>query len=114
MQSTLAAARQHENPHRPDAAVDWYGFALAFKGVALGGVEVVVFVVTFGASQRNIPLAVVAAGLAVIAVGSAGVVLRAPLTRVPKNLTKFVVAVLLTAFGMFWSARGRRRALAGR
>jgi uncharacterized membrane protein len=62
--------------------------------------------VTFGASQHNIPLAVVAAGLAVIAVGIAGAMLRVPLTRVPKNLMKFVVGVLLTAFGMFWSAEG--------
>jgi uncharacterized membrane protein len=105
LQSALAAAR-HENPHRAGGVVDWYGFTLAFKGVALEGVEVVVFVVTFGASQHNIPLAVVAAGLAVIAVGVAGVMLRAPLTRVPKNLMKFVVGVLLTAFGMFWSAEG--------
>ena len=105
LQNTLAAAR-HENPHRAGGGVDWYGFTLAFKGVALEGVEVVVFVVTFGASQHDIPLAVVAAGLAVIAVGSAGVVLCAPLTRVPKNLMKFVVGVLLTAFGMFWSAEG--------
>jgi uncharacterized membrane protein len=105
LQNTLAAAR-HENPHRAGGVVDWYGFTLAFKGVALEGVEVVVFVVTFGASQHDIPLAVVAAGLAVIAVGSAGVVLCAPLTRVPKNLMKFVVGVLLTAFGMFWSAEG--------
>jgi uncharacterized membrane protein len=105
LESTLAAAR-HVNPHRAGGVVDWYGFTLAFKGVALEGVEVVVFVVTFGASQHNIPLAVVAAGLAVIAVGIAGAMLRAPLTRVPKNLMKFVVGVLLTAFGMFWSAEG--------
>jgi uncharacterized membrane protein len=103
LQCTLAAAR---HAYRADGVVDWYGFTLAFKGVALEGAEVVVFVVTFGASQHDIPLAVVAAGLAVIAVGSAGVVLRAPLTRVPKNLMKFVVGVLLTAFGMFWSAEG--------
>jgi uncharacterized membrane protein len=32
--------------------------------------------------------------------------LRAPLTRVPENIVKFVVGVLLTAFGLFWSAEG--------
>jgi uncharacterized membrane protein len=68
--------------------------------------EVVFIAVTFGANQHNIPLAAAAAGLAVILVGIAGMALRAPLTRVPKNLVKFVVGVLLTAFGLFWSAEG--------
>ena len=31
---------------------------------------------------------------------------RAPLARVPENSIKFVVGVMLTAFGLFWSAEG--------
>jgi uncharacterized membrane protein len=103
--STLAAARQ-ANTGRPGAVADWYGFTLAFKGVALEGLEVVFIVVTFGANQHNIPLAAAAAGLAVILVGIGGVALRAPLSRVPENLVKFVVGVVLTSFGLFWSAEG--------
>jgi uncharacterized membrane protein len=105
LKSTLAAAR-HANPQRPGAVADWYGFTLAFKGVALEGLEVAFIAVTFGANQHNIPLAAVAASLAVMVVGIAGLALRAPLTRVPKNVMKFVVGVLLTAFGLFWSAEG--------
>src|SRR5881275_1294949 len=36
----------------------------------------------------------------------AGVIVHAPLTRVPENTLKFGVGVMLTAFGMFWSAEG--------
>jgi uncharacterized membrane protein len=104
-ESTLVAARQ-ANTRPAGAVADWYGFALAFKGVALEGLEVVFIAVTFGASQHNIPLAAAAASVAVILVGIAGAALRAPLTRVPENPVKFIVGVLLTAFGLFWSAEG--------
>ncbi len=32
--------------------------------------------------------------------------LRAPLSRVPENNIKFVVGILLTAFGTFWGGEG--------
>jgi uncharacterized membrane protein len=51
-------------------------------------------------------LAAAAAVAAVVVVALAGVALRAPLARVPENTVKFVVGVLLTAFGLFWSAEG--------
>ncbi len=105
LRDTLAAAR-HANSQHPGAVADWYGFTLAFKGVVLEGLEVAFIVLTFGANQHNIPLAAMAASLAVIVVCIAGTALRAPLTRVPKNLVKFIVGVLLTAFGLFWSAEG--------
>ena len=86
--------------------VDGYGFTLAFKGVLLEGLEVVVIVLTFGASQRQLGLAVVAAACAVLIVAGAGVAIRAPLARVPENSLKFVVGIMLTAFGLFWGAEG--------
>ena len=36
----------------------------------------------------------------------AGLIVHAPLTRVPENTLKFGVGVMLTAFGIFWSAEG--------
>ena len=86
--------------------VDGYGFTLAFKGVLLEGLEVVVIVLTFGTSQRQLGLAVVAAACAVLIVAGAGVAIRAPLARVPENSLKFVVGIMLTAFGLFWGAEG--------
>ena len=86
--------------------VDGYGFTLAFKGVLLEGLEVVVIVLTFGASQRQLGLAAVAAACAVLLVAGIGAAVRAPLARVPENSLKFVVGIMLTAFGLFWGAEG--------
>jgi uncharacterized membrane protein len=85
---------------------DWYSFSLSFKGVVLEGLEVAFVVVTFGANQRNMPLAVVAAVVALLVVTIAGVAVRAPLSRVPENTMKFAVGVMLTSFGVFWGAEG--------
>ena len=86
--------------------VDGYGFTLAFKGVLLEGLEVVVIVLTFGAGQHDLGLAAVAAACAVLIVAVAGAAVRAPLARVPENTLKFVVGIMLTAFGLFWGAEG--------
>jgi len=86
--------------------LDWYAFTLCFKGVLLEGLEVAFIVVTFGASANNIGLATVGAGAALVVVLAAGVAVHAPLSRVPENTLKFVVGLLLTTFGTFWSVEG--------
>jgi uncharacterized membrane protein len=94
-------------PARQTALVpDWYGFTLSFKGVLLEGLEVVFIALTFGGNAHDIPLAAIAAGSAVLVVAAAGAAVRAPLARVPENTLKFVVGVMLTAFGTFWGAEG--------
>jgi uncharacterized membrane protein len=85
---------------------DGYAFTIAFKGVLLEGLEVAFIVLTFGASQHDIGLAAVAAGVAIAVVLAAGVAVRAPLARVPENDMKFAVGVMLTSFGVFWGAEG--------
>ena len=85
---------------------DAYSFTIAFKGVLLEGLEVVFIVITFGASQKDIGLAAAAAAVAVAVVVLAGVLVRAPLARVPENTMKFGVGVMLTSFGIFWGAEG--------
>src|ERR1700730_17926464 len=64
---------------------DWYGFTVAFKGVFLEGLEVAFIIVTFGGTQRNVGLAALAAGAALVVVLIAGILVHAPLTRVPEN-----------------------------
>ena len=86
--------------------IDPYAFTVSFKGVLLEGLEVAFIVVTFGSNQHNVPLAAVAAVAAVLAVVAAGVAAHAPLARVPENTLKFVVGIMLTAFGTFWGAEG--------
>jgi uncharacterized membrane protein len=100
------AAEARAHPPADGRAFDAYAFTLSFKGVFLEGLEVAFIVLTFGASQGNIPLAAVGAAAAVVTVTAVGFAVRGPLAKVPENTLKFVVGVLLTSFGMFWGAEG--------
>ena len=102
----VAAARAAGAPARRGQVNDWYAFTLAFKGVLLEGLEVVFIVLTFGANQKNIGAAVIGAAFAVVIVAGTGIAVRAPLAKVPENAMKFVVGIMLTAFGTFWGAEG--------
>jgi uncharacterized membrane protein len=88
------------------AGLDWYGFTLSFKGVLLEGLEVAFIVLTFGSTQGSIGLAALGAGIALVLVAVVGVLVRAPLARVPENTMKFAVGVMLTTFGTFWATEG--------
>ena len=88
------------------AGLDAYGFVLAFKGVLLEGLEVAFIVLTFGSTQGSIPLAAAGAAAALAAVVGVGLLVRAPLARVPENTVKFAVGTMLTTFGIFWSTEG--------
>jgi uncharacterized membrane protein len=101
----LSRVRAEGLQHRGGVA-DWYAFTLAFKGVLLEGLEVVFIVLTFGANAHDVPLAALAAAVAVVGVILLGVAVRAPLARAPENAMKFVVGIMLTAFGVFWGAEG--------
>ncbi len=104
--TTVAEARSAAPGERHGFVGDWYAFTLSFKGVTLEGLEVAFIAVTFGGNQHNMALAALAAFTAVVVVTAAGVAIRAPLARVPENSMKFMVGVMLTAFGMYWSAEG--------
>ncbi len=78
---------------------------IAFKGVLLEGLEVWLLVVAMGHSL-DWTQSVSAAVLALLLVIVVGLALRAPLTAVPENTLKFLVASALLAFGSFWSMAG--------
>jgi uncharacterized membrane protein len=108
-----AAAFEKERAEAGEASrggpstLDWYSFTVSFKGVFLEGLEVAFIVITFGAAQHNgVATAAAAAAAAFVIVLGAGVLVRAPLSRVPENTLKFTVGLLLTTFGTFWSAEG--------
>ena len=100
------ATASGQSRRRVGLVPDWYGFTLSFKGVLLEGLEVVFIVLTFGSNQHNVGLATIAAVCAVAVVAIAGAAVRSPLSRVPENTLKFVVGIMLTAFGVFWGAEG--------
>ena len=88
------------------AGLDWYSFTVAFKGVLLEGLEVVVHRDRVRERAGAAGLAVAGAAAALVVVVVAGVAARGPLSRVPENTIKFAVGLLLTTFGCFWAAEG--------
>ncbi len=91
-----------------------FGIVLAYKSVLLEGLEVAFIVITFGSSATSnvcnqtcgIGSAAIGAAIAGVLVILAGVLVRAPLTKVPENSLKFVVGIMLTSFGTFWAGEG--------
>ncbi|MEO8286161.1 MAG: hypothetical protein ABI670_06960 [Chloroflexota bacterium] len=88
------------------AVMDWTAFTVSFKGVLLEGLEVVFIVITFGLSARDISPALFGAIAAAVLVTLVALLVHKPLTRVPENTLKFVVGIMLTAFGTFWAGEG--------
>ncbi|MGZ3528626.1 MAG: COG4280 domain-containing protein [Vulcanimicrobiaceae bacterium] len=93
--------------HIKDRDARRVGFATAFNGVLLEGLEVAVIVITFAAAYSGALIwgtggALAAALLVVLA----AIVLRKPFARVPENLMGYVVGIMLLSFGTFWSGEG--------
>jgi uncharacterized membrane protein len=99
-------AHAGEAPTDERAGLDWYAFTIAFKGVFLEGLEVAFIVITFGGAKHAVGWAALGAAAAVVVVAIVGLVVHAPLSRVPENSLKFAVGVMLTGFGTFWGGEG--------
>jgi len=97
----LASAGAGEGPRR-----DALGFVVAFKGVFLEGMEVVLIVLSLGSSAHRLGLAAIAAAAAVVVVGALGAVVARQLSEVPENTMKMGVGIMLTSFGAFWVGEG--------
>jgi Ca2+/H+ antiporter, TMEM165/GDT1 family len=98
--------RLREEALRRESRLDWLAGATACKAVVIEGVEVVFIVIAVGAGRGLLvpaSLGALAACALVLAVGAA---LRQPLTRVPENMLKFCVGIMLSAFGLFWFGEG--------
>ncbi len=91
---------------RADRRADFLAGTAAFKAVLLEGVEVVFIVIATGARPGMLPYASLGALIACIAVLVIGLLVHKPLSSVPENTLKFIVGLLLTAFGIFWMGEG--------
>ena len=92
---------------RSPATWDKIAFAAAFNITMLEGTEVVFIVIAIGAGHTGMLLpASLGAVAALLVVTALGLILHRPLARVPENTLKFVVGVLLSAFGTFWVGEG--------
>ena len=91
------------------AARGWdpVAFGAAFQITMLEGAEVVFIVIAMGAGARGLLMpAGLGAFAALLLVVALGFVVQRPLARIPENSLKFVVGVLLSAFGTFWVGEG--------
>ncbi|MBB3590708.1 putative membrane protein [Rhizobium sp. BK529] len=89
-----------------DRRADFLAGTAAFKAVLLEGVEVVFIVIATGARPGMLPFAAIGALIACIAVLAIGMLVHKPLSSVPENTLKFIVGLMLTAFGIFWVGEG--------
>ena len=99
-------AELREDEGRRSKSLNWIAGVTALKAVLLEGLEVVFIVVAVGAGRGLLVPASLGALAACALVLTAGVLVHRPLSRVPENLLKFGVGVMLSAFGVFWTGEG--------
>jgi len=84
--------------------LDPFGVLLSYKSVLLEGLEVAFIVISFGSGgSSGIGAAAIGAAAAGVLVILVGALVRDPLQRIPENTLKFLVGIMLTTFGTFWS-----------
>jgi uncharacterized membrane protein len=79
----------------------------SFKITMLEGIEVVFIVIAVGAAGQGLLVpASIGALAALLVVVALGIALHRPVAMIPENKLKFLVGVLLSAFGTFWVGEG--------
>ncbi|TIP13932.1 MAG: COG4280 domain-containing protein, partial [Mesorhizobium sp.] len=92
--------------HANDRRAGYLAGVAAFKAVLLEGVEVVFIVIAVGTAHGQTLYAGLGALAAFVLVMLIGLAMHRPLARVPENALKFVVGLMLTSFGVFWTGEG--------
>jgi uncharacterized membrane protein len=86
---------------------DRIAVSTAFKITMVEGIEVVFIVIAMGAGGQGLLLpASLGAFAALLLVVLLGLGLHRPVAMIPENTLKYVVGVLLCAFGTFWVGEG--------
>jgi uncharacterized membrane protein len=84
----------------------WAAGVAAYKAVLLEGLEVVFIVLAVGAGRGLLIPAALGALAACVLVLGVGAMVHRPLSRVPENTLKFVVGVMMSSYGAFWTGEG--------
>jgi len=99
-EAETAALRAHTT------RLNWLAGVASYKAMLLEGLEVVFVVIAVGAGRGLLLPASIGALAACALVAAVGVAVHRPLARVPENTLKFVVGVMLSSFGIFWTGEG--------
>ena len=100
------ATQLDEQVRRQQRSLRWLAGITAFKAVLIEGLEVVFIVIAVGAGRGLLVPASLGALAACAMVFAIGAVVHRPLSRVPENILKFGVGVMLSGFGVFWTGEG--------
>ena len=103
---TAEADQLSEQARQQQRNLGWAAGITALKAVVLEGLEVVFIVIAVGAGRGLLVPASLGALAACALVLAIGAVVHRPLSRVPENILKFGVGVMLSAFGVFWTGEG--------
>jgi uncharacterized membrane protein len=87
-------------------ATDWAARLVAFKGVLLEGVEIVLIVSVLASRPEGAAPAILGACVAMAVSLALAVWLRKPLSSLPETELKWLVGVLLSTFGAFFLGEG--------
>jgi uncharacterized membrane protein len=85
---------------------DSVAFVVSFKGMFLEGMEIIIIVISFGVPTGQLTLCAIGAVSTALIVGGIGAMLARPIARMPENLMKLGVGMLLSTFGTFWMGEG--------
>lgn len=92
---------------------NWFAVVTTFKGALLDSVEVAIAVVTLGATGGRWIEAIGGATVAAVGLVVLAFLFRTPLNQVPVKPMKFVAAMLLMGFGIYWLCEGLNVELPG-
>lgn len=95
-----------EEERRRAQHLDLIAGLASFKTVLLEGLEVVFIVIAVSAGGGVLVPVSIAALAACLLIAAIGLAVHRPLARVPENVVKFVVGVMLSSFGLFWTGEG--------
>jgi len=106
-ETVFAKQTEAMRQHGQHPGWDGVAFGASFQITMLEGTEVVFIVIAIGAGGTGLLLpAGLGALAALLVVILLGLAVHKPLANVPENALKFVVGVLLSAFGSFWVGEG--------